>query len=115
MILLGTSLALVFVFLTVSRSHTGGSVLIPAKATPTAPLATEEGYESAVNNIIRTYKMESDAEATYNALILLRVPASDQQVHFDLVVAFGKLMSGKREEGEARLAALHAQNPWLSL
>ncbi len=76
---------------------------------------TDVGYQSAVTNILTAYKTDKDVEAAYNALILLRVPTSFQQVHFDLVVALGKLMAGETEEGEARLNALKAQNTWLSL
>lgn len=76
---------------------------------------TEESYKAAVTTILATYTEDSNPKATYNALVILRVPESMQQVHFDLVVAMGKLAAGDKTDGEARLSALKAENSWLPL
>ncbi len=115
-IVIGLSLALALFFVGVVKHRGGESFFVPRAPLPAeAPAITEEGYRTGVNTVLETYTAKKDAKAAYNALILLRVPAADQTVHFDLVVAFGKLSSGQKEEGEARLAALKAQNDWLAL
>ena len=80
-----------------------------------APVVTDETYKTATTSILSAYATDHSAAAAYDALILLRVPPSMQQLHFDLVVAFGKLASGSQDDGEARLTALKAQYPWLPL
>lgn len=76
---------------------------------------TDTDYKAAVNTILDDYAKSHDVGGTYDALILLRVPKEDQEVHFDLVVAFGKLESKDTKDGEARLSAVKAANPWLHL
>jgi hypothetical protein len=118
-ILIGLSLALAVFFIGVikHREAGGGTGLFssPDPLPEPAVAVTEEGYRASVNSVLENYSIKKDAKNAYNALILLRVPAADQTLHFDLVVAFGKLSSGQKEEGEARLAALKAENTWLSL
>ena len=80
-----------------------------------APSVTEESYTAAVTAVLSTYATDRSAPDTYGALILLRVPPTMQQLHFDLVVAFGQLSAGNAQDGEARLAALKAQYSWLPL
>lgn len=80
-----------------------------------APAATEASYTSAVTTILTAYAADRDVSAAYNALVLVRTPSAMQQLHFDLVVAFGKLAAGDEADGEARIAALKAQYPWLPL
>jgi len=82
--------------------------------TPTAPI-TEAAYQAAVVTLLADYATNAEPEDTYNALIAVRVPASMLNVHYELVIAFGKLMSGEEADGEARLAALKAQYPWLAM
>lgn len=109
-ILVGLSLLLALIFLVVTKGspvHVG--------VTPPPPAVSEEDYQGAANTILDTYASNHDASKAYNALILLRVPKEDQAVHFDLVVAFGKLVTKETKEGEARLAAVKAANPWLHL
>jgi hypothetical protein len=115
-IVLGLSLLLALFFFSIVKNRGGESFFASRAPLPLpAPAITEEGYRASVNAVLETYAAKKDAKAAYNALILLRVPATDQAVHFDLVVAFGKLSSGQKEDGEARLTALKAQNDWLSL
>jgi hypothetical protein len=76
---------------------------------------TDESYRAAVTSVLTAYMESKDAKSTYNALVLLRVPGSMQEVHYSLVVAFGKLASGEKTDGEARLSALKAENSWLPL
>ena len=83
-------------------------------STPATPV-TEEGYKAAVENVMATYRTEKDAQAAYDAIIVLHVPGSMQTFHIDCIIAFGKLVSGDSEDGAARLDALHAQHPWFTL
>lgn len=116
-ILIGLSLALAVCFLMIFNHRDGKSFFVKkAELAPqAAPAVTAEGYEASVNSVLDMYADDRDAKAAYNALILLRVPASYQTVHFDLVVAMGKLMGGDKADGEARLTAVKAQYSWLHL
>lgn len=80
---------------------------------PGADPVTEEEYQSAVRTILTN--ADSDEQAAYDAIVLLRVPKSMQTFHIDLIIAFGKLASGNPADGNARLDALMAQYPWLSM
>ncbi|MFZ2681953.1 MAG: hypothetical protein WAZ14_02575 [Patescibacteria group bacterium] len=75
----------------------------------------EETYTQAVSTLLEAYQVDEDPEATYNALIAVRVPGNMLNVHYELVVAFGKLVNGETDDGTARLAALKAQYSWLPL
>ena len=75
----------------------------------------EDTYRGAVVSLLQAYAQNKDAEATYNALIALRVPGDMLNLHYELVIAMGKVMSGNDEDASARLAALKAQYPWLPL
>lgn len=80
----------------------------------TAPTAAE--YETAVQAIVTTYRATNDPGTAYDALIALRVPSTTyQQVHLDLVIAFGRLKDGKVAEGQAGLALAKNTYPWLGL
>jgi hypothetical protein len=104
---------LALVFLVVMKgspiSFSGGSI------SESIPTVTVGDYRTAVNSILDAYAVSHDAGKTHSALILLRVPKEDQIVHFDLVVAFGKLVTKETKDGEARLAAVKAANSWLHL
>ncbi len=77
---------------------------------------SEDTYKGAVNAILEAYKTNSDAQATYDALIAVSgIPASMQTVHYELVIAFGKVISGNAADATARFTALKAQYPWLAL
>lgn len=103
-------LALVFIFIM------KGSPIASFKNGPTpVPVITEADYKGAVNSILDVYASSHDAGKTYNALILLHVPKEEQAMHFDLVVAFGKLVTKETKDGGARLDAVKAANPWLHL
>lgn len=77
--------------------------------------ATSEGYQAAVTALMQSYATDKNAEATYNGLIVLRVPTDLQQLHLDLVIAFSQLAAGNRDDGAARLEVLKAQYSWLPL
>lgn len=79
------------------------------------PRVNEDTYRGAVVTLLEAYATKHDAEATYNALIALRVPADMQNMHYELVIAMGKVMSGDEADAEARFAALKAQYSWLPL
>ncbi len=112
-ILFGLSILLACVFLLFTKH---GQILGPAPVNETAQSAvTVDSYHAAVNAILDAYAGNHDAQKAYNALILLRLPASQEQVHFDLVVAFSKLSLKDTKDGQARLDALKAANPWLHL
>ncbi len=83
--------------------------------TVTTPAVTSEGYQSAVNAIFATYAATDDAQAAYDALIVLHVPGTMQQFHIDCIIALGKIVSGDDADGAARLDALRAQHSWLTL
>jgi hypothetical protein len=112
-ILIGLSLMLALVFVFVTKGSPIGSPFGSTQGS--APAVTDADYRAAANTILDAYASNKDVSKAYNALILLRVPREDQQVHFDLVVAFGKLVTKDSKDGEARLAAVKAANPWLHL
>jgi hypothetical protein len=117
-ILLGFSILLALVFAIV-LSPKGQELLEKnpdvREATAPAVRVNEDTYQGAVTSLLLSYQTEDDAEATYNALIALRVPPSMMSVHYELVIAMGKAMSGEDADAEARFAALKAQYPWLPL
>ncbi|MCR4312054.1 MAG: hypothetical protein NUV56_02095 [Candidatus Uhrbacteria bacterium] len=113
-ILAGVTILLTAAFILVDDGKIGG-ISTGGQEEIATPTVTEGSYKTAVTAILSTYATDRSASATYNALILLRVPPVMQQLHFDLVVAFGKLVTGDEEDGAARLSALKAQYPWLPL
>lgn len=82
---------------------------------PVEAPVTQASYQEAVTAILTQYQDDQNEKAAYDALVVVRVPNEDQQLHLDLVIAFGKLLGGDEEDGEARLAALRAQHTWLPL
>ncbi|MEK7132106.1 MAG: hypothetical protein AAB833_01165 [Patescibacteria group bacterium] len=72
-------------------------------------------YEVAILELLANYGRISDAQKIYDSLVALTVPPSYLHVHYELVIAFGKLKDNKLSDGEARLSALQAQYPWLKL
>jgi hypothetical protein len=117
-ILLGASIMLALVFAVV-LSPQGQELLernpdVRDVVTPETPV-NEDVYRGAVVSLLQAYAEEGDAEATYNALIALRVPVDMLNVHYELVIAMGKVMSGDKADAEARFAALKAQYSWLPL
>ena len=117
-ILLGASIMLALVFAVV-LSPQGQELLErnPDAREVSAPQTrvNEATYRGAVTSLLQAYASEGNAEATYNALIALRVPGDMLNLHYELVVAMGKVMSGDDADATARLAALKAQYPWLPL
>lgn len=87
----------------------------PAAPAPVADPVTEEEYQMAVRSIL---DLSDSAQSAYDALVLLRVPASMQAFHIDLIIASGKLASSDVADvadGEARFDALIAQYSWLEM
>ncbi len=117
-ILLGFSVALALVF-TLVLSPQGRELLertpdVRELMTP-EQVVDQVTYTAAITSLLETYTVESVAEDTYNALVAVRVPADMLTLHYELVIAFGKLVQGNQSEGLARLAALKAQYSWLPL
>lgn len=117
-ILLGGSVVLALVFAVVLNPK--GPELLEHKAQVREAMEPQvqinsDTYRGAVVSLLQTYAKDQDAEATYNALIALRVPGDMLNLHYELVIAMGKVMSGDKEDANARLAALKAQYPWLPL
>jgi len=117
-ILLGASIMLALVFAVV-LSPQGQELLernpdVREVTAPQTPV-NEDMYRGAVVSLLQAYVAGEDAEATYNALIALRVPADMLNVHYELVIAMGKVMSGDQADADARFAALKAQYSWLPL
>jgi hypothetical protein len=117
-ILLGFSVALALVFAAV-LSPQGQELLennpdVREITSPVMPVS-EDAYVGAVTSLLTIYAEDQDSQATYDALISVRVPANMLNLHYELVIAFGKLASGDEADGLARLAALKAQYPWLTL
>ena len=117
-ILLGFSVALALVFAVV-LSPQGQELLEknPDVRELIAPATTvnEDTYTGAVTSFLQDYAASKAEEATYTALIAVRVPGDMLNLHYELVVAFGKLVNGDTDDGQARLAALKAQYSWLPL
>ena len=76
---------------------------------------TDSSYQSTVTTIMTTYTADKKAQSAYDALVLLHVPSSMQQLHIDLIIALGKILHGDAADGAARLTSLHAQYSWLPL
>ena len=117
--LLGFSVALALVFAVV-LSPQGQELLennpdVREVTAPTVAPISDDVYKTAVTTLLNAYAESDDAEGTYNALIAVRVPHDMQNLHYELVIAFGKLMNNEDADGTARLAALKAQYPWLPL
>lgn len=117
-ILLGLTILLALIF-AAALSPRGRDLLRADRdvheATAPAVRVTEEGYQAAANAILDTYATTHDAQAAYDALILLRVPASMMNAHYELVIALQKQVAGDTADAAARFAALKAQYPWLNL
>jgi hypothetical protein len=117
-ILLGFSVLLALVFAVV-LSPKGQELLEKnpdvREATTPAVRVNESTYQGAVTSLLLAYQQDEDPEATYNALIAVRVPPSMMSLHYELVIAMGKAMSGEEADAEARFTALKAQYPWLPL
>ncbi len=116
-ILIGLTLALVAVISVLYRPYTlqeqrSAEVVHVAPPTPAA-------YEAAVSTIVTTYFASSSSDASktaYDALIAMRVPSVDyQDVHIALVIAFGQLVAGEDEAGNARLFDVMKAYPWIML
>lgn len=91
------------------------SVFSKPEVVEAPPAVTEADYQSAVSSIMATYKADKNAQAAYDALVVLHVPASMQTFHIDAIIAFGKLANKDAADGQARLSALAAQYSWFSL
>ncbi len=85
------------------------------QVTASSSRITEESYESALSSLLSEYQVTGDAQTTYDALIVFRVPGSMLSLHYELVIAFQKLLADRVDEAEARFTALKAQYPWLPL
>lgn len=94
-----------------------GAAVAPLVTPPPSsePAPTNDSYQSAVTTIMTTYKADKKAQSAYDALVLLHVPASMQQLHIDLIIALGKILHGDANDGATRLTSLHAQYSWLPL
>lgn len=91
------------------------SVFTKKEPVEVLPAVTEADYQSAVLSIMATYRTDKNAQAAYDALIVLHVPASMQRFHIDAIIAFGKLVGKDAADGQARLNALAAQYSWFTL
>lgn len=111
-IVIGLTVLLAVVFAVVIKMEPKKAPPVPI---PVEAPVTQASYQEAVTAILTTYKENSNEKAAYDALVVVRVPNEDQQLHLDLVIAFGKLLAGDRADGEARLAALRAQHTWLPM
>jgi len=112
-ILFGLSLILAVVFLFFTKH--GSLSFSQVVREPVATAVSAEDYHVATNIILDAYAKDHDAQKAYNALVLLRLPGSEQQTHFDLVVAFSKLGLKDTKDGQSRLQALKASHDWLHL
>ncbi len=98
-----------------------GAAVTEIRDAPTAtslqsePTPTDSSYQSAVTSIMTTYSADKKAQSAYDALVLLHVPSSMQQLHIDLIIALGKILHGDVDDGATRLTSLHAQYSWLPL
>ena len=101
------------------KYHPGGisATVAPlvTSSSSTEPAPTDASYQSAVTTIMTTYKADKKAQSAYDALVLLHVPSSMQQLHIDLIIALGKILHGDVDDGTTRLASLRTQYSWLPL
>lgn len=118
-ILAGLTVLLAVIFYATNRSVDVSALIAtwsedrPVATVPVADPITEAEYQAAVQTILTN--ADRDAQAAFDALVLLRVPKSMQAFHIDLIIASGKLASGDTADGQARFDALVAQYPWLSM
>ena len=109
-ILVGLTVALLAVVLVVRTPRQAGV----SSSESTTVFPDPDAYETNVHRIYQTYLEDSNAQAAYDALIVLRVPSVDMQAaHLGLVIAFGQLAAGKTDEGAARLSVVLTTYPWI--
>ncbi|MBT3231139.1 hypothetical protein HN358_05205 [Candidatus Uhrbacteria bacterium] len=78
------------------------------------PILTTIEYQETIDQLlIDYYASDSDTYKIYESLLGLRVQEDQKQVHLDLVLIFGKLLSGEIESINGAIADLGADNPWL--
>lgn len=115
-ILSGLTLVLIVLFALVMQkrelSPKSDKGAAPSSSHVQAP--TLESYDTALNGVLASYKEKKDARKTYEALILMTVPAERREKHLDLVIAFGRLAE-RAEDGQTRFELLKAKYPDLSL
>lgn len=75
-----------------------------------APTLVE--YQAEVIAIVQAYLEDGDAQGAYDALLDVWVPSDAKDVHLDLVIAFGKLVSGD-ESGAELLETVRSVYDWL--
>ncbi len=117
-ILLGFSVLLALVFAVVLSPQ--GQELLESnpdvrQVTTPSVIVDESTYQMAIVSLLEDYQLNQNAEVTYAALIAVRVPSNKLNLHYELVIAFGKLIQGDDLDATARLSALKAQHPWLPL
>lgn len=114
-ILVGLSAALLAVIL-VAYQPNNARVDNDTLSAPEAPTGDE--YEAAVraimmNVMISSGPQEVSAQAAYDALLALHVPAEYKDVHIQLVLAYGEMALGQDELGRARLIVAEEANSWI--
>jgi hypothetical protein len=75
-----------------------------------APTSLE--YQAEIAQILQMYLDDDDLDTAYESLVDVRVPSDAQEVHLDLVIAFGKLVAGN-ESGAELLETVRSQHDWL--
>ena len=75
---------------------------------------THEEYIAAVSPVMLDFISGTiTAPATYDRLIDITVPTSDQGTHLELVIIMGKFRDGQTELAEARYTILKQSLSWL--
>ena len=104
-ILIGLTLTLLLVVFAITNSS-------PQQGSQ--PILTAGEYQETVTALLNDYSVdERDAYSTYESLLSLRVQEEQKQLHLDLVLIFGKLLSGEIDSIDDSIAQLDIEYSWL--
>lgn len=75
---------------------------------------TQEEYHQEVTSLLGDYSQGAkSAESVYNTLLSLHIPESEKDIHLDLVLLFGKVLSGELDPAEGDIATMQSTYDWL--
>lgn len=76
-------------------------------------ILTQDEYQAQVVELIAVFEQANDAQQVYDSLLEMHISEDQKIVHLDLILMFGKIVSGEVEYSDAQLNGLIAKYPWL--
>lgn len=77
------------------------------------PALQEPEYIEAVSSILQDYAAGDDAYTTYQSLLEIRIQEEQKELHLELVLLFGKLLTGEIDNVDAHLEELDREHSWI--